>query len=52
MTSIFTCARGIARLSLGGTWKDTELPECYEMSEDRISRLTRMVDSALYKNRL
>ncbi|KAK1731252.1 FAD dependent oxidoreductase [Colletotrichum acutatum] len=39
MARIFTCASGLAKMILGGTWRDTELPECFEMTSDRLQRL-------------
>ncbi|KAF4782921.1 hypothetical protein HER10_EVM0004281 [Colletotrichum scovillei] len=39
MARIFTCASGLAKMILGGTWRDTELPECFEMTSERLGRL-------------
>ncbi|KAI5862454.1 FAD dependent oxidoreductase [Durotheca rogersii] len=38
MARIFTCAPGVAKLILGGTWEDTGLPECFQMTEERLER--------------
>lgn len=38
MARIFTCAPGVARLILGGEWKDTGLPECFQYSQDRLDK--------------
>ena len=38
MARIFTCAPGLVKLILGGTWSDTKLPECFEYSHERILR--------------
>ncbi|KAJ5102258.1 FAD dependent oxidoreductase-domain-containing protein [Penicillium alfredii] len=40
MARIFTCAPGVVRLVLGGSWSDTGLPECFQFSTDRLSKLT------------
>jgi glycine/D-amino acid oxidase-like deaminating enzyme len=37
MARIFTCAPGVVRLMLGGTWNDTKLPESFRYSQKRIS---------------
>ncbi|KAK1675635.1 FAD dependent oxidoreductase-domain-containing protein [Colletotrichum godetiae] len=39
MARILTCASGLAKMILGGTWRDTELPECFEMTSERLERL-------------
>jgi glycine/D-amino acid oxidase-like deaminating enzyme len=36
MARIFTCAPGVVKLMLGGTWRDTGLPECFQYSKDRL----------------
>lgn len=41
MARIFTCAPGLAKLIAGGTWADTGLPECFQMSEERLQRLAK-----------
>ncbi|KAF1350880.1 FAD dependent oxidoreductase [Delphinella strobiligena] len=38
MARIFTCAPGVAKLILGGEWKDTGLPECFQYSQDRLNK--------------
>lgn len=38
MARIFTCAPGLVKLMLGGTWTDTGLPECFEYSANRLMR--------------
>jgi len=38
MARIFTCAPGLARLILGGSWAETGLPECFQYTADRLSR--------------
>ncbi len=34
---IFTCSPGIAKLVLGEKWDDTELPECFQMTANRLA---------------
>ncbi|ORY57752.1 FAD dependent oxidoreductase [Pseudomassariella vexata] len=41
MARIFTCAPGVAKLILGGAWEDTGLPECFEMTSERLVKLER-----------
>ncbi|KAI0843393.1 FAD dependent oxidoreductase [Hypoxylon sp. FL0890] len=48
MARISTCARGVAKLILGGSWKDTGLPECFEMTEERLDRLGRGVSGSVF----
>lgn len=38
MARIFTCAPGVAKLVLGGEWKDTGLPECFRYSVERLRK--------------
>lgn len=38
MARIFTCAPGVVKLMLGGTWRDTKLPECFRYSHERLVR--------------
>lgn len=40
MARIFTCAPGVAKLVLGGQWSDTGLPECFQISKERLNRLS------------
>lgn len=39
MARIFTCAPGLVKMVLGGSWEDTGLPECFEMSSERLEKL-------------
>ncbi|OOQ88527.1 hypothetical protein PEBR_12522 [Penicillium brasilianum] len=39
MARIFTCAPGIAKIVLGQAWSDTRLPECFQFSHERLTRL-------------
>lgn len=41
MARIFTCAPGVAKLVLGESWSATRLPECFEMTEERLQRMTK-----------
>ena len=36
MARIFTCAPGVVKLMLDGTWSDTNLPECFQYSHERL----------------
>lgn len=38
MARIFTCAPGLVKLIHGQDWRDTGLPECFEISRDRLER--------------
>lgn len=38
MARIFTCAPGVVKLVLGGTWDDTKLPESFRYSRDRLTK--------------
>ncbi|KAI7597808.1 hypothetical protein KC343_g16632, partial [Hortaea werneckii] len=38
MARIFTCAPGLVKLIQGKGWRDTGLPECFEISRDRLER--------------
>ncbi|KAK5952410.1 hypothetical protein OHC33_006453 [Knufia fluminis] len=38
MARIFTCASGLVKIMLGGTWDETGLPECFQYSVDRLSK--------------
>ncbi|KAJ5295764.1 hypothetical protein N7508_010585 [Penicillium antarcticum] len=40
MARIFTCAPGVAKLILGKPWDETGLPECFQFTEKRLSRLS------------
>ncbi|KAJ5783112.1 FAD dependent oxidoreductase [Penicillium paradoxum] len=40
MARIFTCAPAVAQLALGKAWEETGLPECFQFSEERLSRLS------------
>ncbi|KAI9744496.1 MAG: hypothetical protein M1818_002025 [Claussenomyces sp. TS43310] len=39
MARIFTCAPGVARLATGGNWADTGLPECFQITQDRLKSI-------------
>ncbi|KAF6830191.1 putative FAD dependent oxidoreductase [Colletotrichum plurivorum] len=39
MARIFTCAPGLVKMILGGTWKDTGLPECFELTAKRLDKV-------------
>ncbi|KAJ5515928.1 FAD dependent oxidoreductase [Penicillium freii] len=40
MARIFTCAPAVAQLVLGKTWDETGLPDCFQFSDERLSRLS------------
>ncbi|KAI1139607.1 FAD dependent oxidoreductase [Hypoxylon sp. FL0543] len=48
MARIFTCAPGVAKLILGGVWEDTGLPECFEITEERLDRLRKGVPGSVF----
>ncbi|KAI1417953.1 FAD dependent oxidoreductase [Hypoxylon sp. FL1857] len=48
MARIFTCAPGVAKLILGGSWKDTGLPECFEITEERLEQLQKGVPGSVF----
>ncbi|KAI0142508.1 FAD dependent oxidoreductase [Hypoxylon sp. NC0597] len=48
MARIFTCAPGVAKLILGGSWKDTGLPECFEITQERLDRLQKGVPGSVF----
>lgn len=48
MARIFTCAPGLVKLIMGGEWSATGLPECFEMTEDRLHRLQQGVGSTVF----
>ena len=39
MARVFTCAPGLIKMILGEAWSETGLPECFQMSKARLSRL-------------
>ncbi|KAJ5159532.1 uncharacterized protein N7482_006536 [Penicillium canariense] len=39
MARIFTCAPGVAKIVLGHDWSETGLPECFQFSHERLTRL-------------
>ncbi|KAK0459782.1 DAO-domain-containing protein [Desarmillaria tabescens] len=42
MTRIFTAAPGLVKLIQGGTWADTGLPECFELTPERLNRVSKL----------
>ncbi|KAI8962076.1 FAD dependent oxidoreductase [Daldinia sp. FL1419] len=48
MARIFTCAPGVAKLILGGSWDDTGLPECFEITGERLGRLQKGVSGSVF----
>lgn len=41
MARIFTCAPGLAKLITGASWADTGLPECFQYSTNRLSKVAQ-----------
>ncbi|KAF9003170.1 FAD dependent oxidoreductase [Hymenopellis radicata] len=39
MARIFGCAPGLAKMMTGGAWADTGMPECFQITADRIDKL-------------
>lgn len=39
-----TAAPGLVKLMQGGSWADTELPECYEITKERLTRLQEKME--------
>ncbi|KAI0884596.1 FAD dependent oxidoreductase [Annulohypoxylon maeteangense] len=48
MARIFTCAPGVAKLILGGSWADTGLPECFEITQERLEKLQKGVSGSVF----
>ncbi|KAI1487074.1 FAD dependent oxidoreductase [Biscogniauxia mediterranea] len=46
MARIFTCAPGLVKLIRGGQWNDTGLPECFELTEERLEKLKGLSEQA------
>jgi glycine/D-amino acid oxidase-like deaminating enzyme len=38
MARIFTCAPGLVKLMMGQSWQETGLPECFQYSNDRLTK--------------
>ncbi|KAL1407892.1 hypothetical protein Q8F55_007328 [Vanrija albida] len=43
MARIFTCAPALAKLIGGATWADTELPDCFQVTKQRLAWLATVV---------
>lgn len=41
MARIFNCAPGLVKIMTGSPWEATGLPECFEVTEERLRRLTK-----------
>lgn len=39
-----TAAPGLVKLMQGGSWADTALPECYEITKERLTRLQEKME--------
>ncbi|WVQ72711.1 hypothetical protein IAR50_002271 [Cryptococcus sp. DSM 104548] len=42
MARTFTCSRGLAQIIQGAAWRDTGLPESFEVSQERLDKLRKM----------
>lgn len=40
MARIFTCVPGVVKLVLGEVWEESGLPECFQISKERLGRLS------------
>jgi hypothetical protein len=40
MARIFTCAPGVAQIVQGKAWSETGLPECFQMTNERLLKLS------------
>ncbi|KZF23088.1 FAD dependent oxidoreductase [Xylona heveae TC161] len=40
MARIFTCAPGVVKLILGGKWEETGLPECFQLTTERLKKFS------------
>lgn len=47
MAGIFRCAPGLVKLIFGKSWQDTGLPECFQISKERIDRFKEPIKSSL-----
>ncbi len=56
MARIFTCAPGVAKLVTGKSWSETGLPECFQLTKERVAKMaakqyTRdQIDNSLGRN--
>ncbi|WRT68995.1 uncharacterized protein IL334_005977 [Kwoniella shivajii] len=42
MARIFTCSKGLAQLVQGSTWSQTGLPECFQVTSERIGTRSKL----------
>ncbi|KAJ7126192.1 FAD dependent oxidoreductase [Mycena epipterygia] len=42
MARIFGSAPGLAKIILGGSWSDTTMPECFQITNERLERLSAL----------
>lgn len=42
MARIFTSAPGLVKLMKGGSWADTGLPECFQVTKERLDKLAKI----------
>ncbi|KAK9779682.1 putative FAD dependent oxidoreductase [Seiridium cardinale] len=48
MARIFTCVPGVVKLILGAGWNETGLPECFELTEERLQKLQKGVSGSVF----
>lgn len=41
MARIFNCAPSVVKIIQGANWSDTGLPECFDVTEERLQRLSQ-----------
>jgi DNA-binding Xre family transcriptional regulator len=46
MARIFTAAPGLVKLMNGKPWSETELPDVYQMTPERLSKLKSLEENA------
>lgn len=42
MVNILTCAEAVAKISKGMSFKDTLLPDCFEITERRLASMNKL----------
>ena len=48
MARIFNCAPGVVKIINGGKWEDTGLPECFDITEERLQNLSKGVAASVF----
>ncbi|KAL3453240.1 FAD dependent oxidoreductase-domain-containing protein [Aspergillus insuetus] len=52
MARIFTAAPGLVKLMNGSSWADTQLPDVYQITPSRVSRLKGLIENGEARSRL